>query len=232
MSTPPVLGFTPFQRVRLYDDFTASANAGNVGNLNWTSSTTGAGAPVAATQTGVDASHMGVLSLQTGTTATGRSTIALTGAAGTGQWNLTGGTYSWYHNVYIPTLSISTDRYIYRAGFGDTLTADFADGVYFEYDESTSANWRIKTANTSTRTAVDTGVAVVAATWIQLQMIITGSTSAQYFINGTSVGTNSTNMPTSSAMYPAIFIQKSAGTTSRAALIDYFFLNGTLNSTR
>ncbi len=175
----------------------------------------------------------GVLKLQTGTTTTGRAGIV--SSSGYGEFLFGAGVYTIESEIYITTLSDGTDTYGLRFGFGDDATADFTDGAYFEYLSTTSANWYMCTANNSTRTKTDTSTAVVAGAWLKLKIVVNAAgTSAEYFINGVSAGTVTTNIPTTtgretSAMYSII---KSAGTTNRIFLIDWVWLHIDLTTSR
>ena len=47
--------------------------------------------------------------------------------------------------VRIPTLPVVAQAFAFRIGFGDSITGDIADGVYFELTQA-GANWQCKTA--------------------------------------------------------------------------------------
>lgn len=86
---------------------------------------------------------------------------------------------------------------IIRVGFGDSDTsADFTNGVYFEFDPSLSPNWLRCTAVGGVRTKTSTGIAAVAFTWVRLKFIVNaGNTSIQFLVNDVSGGSNTTNIP-------------------------------------
>lgn len=227
MGFAPLLPFSPSQKVMLYDDWIGTT----IGNIGWNTSNTGTGSALTGLAA-TDAIHHGILILNTGTTTTGRGSVFLSNAVGTGTMRVTGGTIHMEWDVQVPTLSTSTDRFQFRCGFGDSITTDFSNGVYFEYDDSLSANWRIKTANAATRTTTDSGVVVAAGSWYKLAFDISVSgTSALFSINGTSVGTIATNLPTLDVT-PTAFLLKSVGTTNRSVYIDYFFMTAALGSAR
>lgn len=232
MPSAQLLQFNPRQRVRLYDDFIGNVTAnGSTGNLNWNYSNTGTGA-APTTLAAPDANHPGVLSLNTGTTTTGRGTLFGSGSSTIGSVKVNAGLVEFEGLIQIPVLSVVGDRFAFRFGFGDSNTGDFANGVYFEYDESASANWRLKTANASTRTTNDSGTVVAAGTWYRLYLAISASgTSVAYKIGDTSVGTITTNIPTLD-ISPIAHIIKSAGTTARSSYLDYTFLQYALATPR
>jgi len=101
--------------------------------------------------------------------------------------------------IRIPFFETNTTNFfiVVRVGFGDVLTADFVDGVYFEADPVQSTNWRIKTSSNSSATVTNTGTAIASNTWYRLRAVVnSGATSVEFFINGTSVGTIGSNIPT------------------------------------
>jgi hypothetical protein len=172
------------------------------------------------TQIASEPGRPGIIRSATGTAATGRA-AATSGANavrfGSGEWRYK----AW---VRVPVLSTSAERFSVRIGFIDLATGDSADGAYFEYDESVSANWRCKTANNSTRTTVDSGVPVAANVWIKLEVWVNAAgTEVDFFINGTLVATITTNIPTSAGRETGWgwLILKSVGTTARHFDVDY-----------
>lgn len=73
-----------------------------------------------------------------------------------------------------------------------------SNGVWFRYDPNVSADtvWRAVTKNT-TSTDTSTGVAPLFTTAMQnFKIVLSGTTSAKFYINGNLVATNTTNMPT------------------------------------
>lgn len=215
----------------MVDDFLAgTGSAAQTGNLNWQASNSGAGAPPSILIS--DPAHPGIVSLNTGTTATGRCSLFLSAALTTNTMKPYAGSFRMVWYVQVPVLSNGTDRFQFRMGFGDTNTADWANGIYFEYDDTISANWSLKTANASTRTLVNSGVAVGAGQWIKLEIFTNNAAvSFSYAINGTTVGTINTNMPTLDVS-PLISLNKTVGTVTRSCYIDYFVLDYKLASTR
>lgn len=232
MGGPQLLPTNPISRIYLVDDFIASTgSAAQTGTLNWQASNTGAGATPTILMP-PDNAHPGILNLSTGTTATGKSGIFLSPSITTNSMKPYAGQFAMTWYLQVPILSNGTDRFAFRFGFGDSITADFANGIYFEYDDSASANWRVKTAAASTRTVVDSGVAVASGTWTKFQIFTNNAAvSFSYSINGSTVGTISSNMPTLDVS-PIAFIIKALGTTARNVYIDYFVLDYKLAATR
>lgn len=169
-----------------------------------------------------DGTHSGTGDVATGTTTTGRATVyaSLQSVVAGG-----GGRIVWEAAINIPTLSTAGERYTLYVGMGDeTGAGDMTDGVYFRYsDNLSSGNWERATAAAATRTQQDTTIAA-ATGWTRLRIEVNAQgTSCQFFINDADAGSITTNIPVSPNRFgPLIFkIEKSAGTTSRRAIIDY-----------
>lgn len=192
-----------------------------VTNTSFTTSVSGSGtavSPVAGTM-----QNPGQLQLTTGATSTGRAAI-LTAPSALLFGN--GGGADFETSIYIPTLSYSSQRYQLRIGFIDTTTGDQIDGVYFEYNDSMSSYWRICTANNSTRTKITTSIVVNAGSWITLRITVdSAANQATFYLNGISMGSISTNIPTTTGRETGIGIAliKSAGSSARTVNTDYIY---------
>lgn len=142
--------------------------------------------------------------------------------------------------VRIPTISTSGEKFAVRVGLHDgTSTTVPRDGAWFECDESVnSGQWQIKTANNQTSpptncTTTNTAVAPVANTWQKLRIEVNAAgTSVEFFINGTSVGTITTDIPTGTGRgtTAAMLIVKSVGTTGRSVDADYALIYQKFNT--
>lgn len=208
----------PKSHVVLYDDF-VHGFVNSAWSLGWTTGTGGTGAQTTAAVH--DDVACGVVQLQTGTTATGWV------AMGLGNTIFIPSGSSLYCEAYvrIPTLRTATQEFKAYFGFGDSVgtNADMVDGAYFTHD-STSTNWVMNTANNNVRTATATSTAVVANQWYRLGIqIASGGGSAEFFIDGVSVGTIATNVPTTRNTGGIYKIVKTVGTTSRTMDCDYWY---------
>ena len=104
--------------------------------------------------------------------------------------------------------SPNDQQFIFQCGIGrDFVKDDQTYGVYFEYDGSISANWRYCTANNfppvGNHTKLSSAVAVTT-NWVSLSMLVTSNTSVEYFVNGSSIGTIATNLPSNVACNPYV----------------------------
>jgi hypothetical protein len=194
---------------------------------NLASGPTGAGAGVSATTS--EGHRPGIARHSTGTTTTGRSCLSFHSSAfqfGSTTWTCEGP-----HRVNI--LSVLAERFTYLFGFGDLNTGiNQADGCYFLYDEGGvttgspggSANWQCVTVSNSSRTFTTTSVPVAAATWYKLTIEVNAAgTSVVFKINGTTVATHSTTVPTGGGRETGFIntLLKSLGTTARTVDVDY-----------
>lgn len=169
-----------------------------------------------------DSTHPGVVQVDTGAaSAAGAAGFRSSGTAilfGGGQWSM-----EWM--VRIPTLSDGTHRFTCRVGFLDAGIAEPADGVYFRYvDNVNSGRWVLVARNNSTETTTNSSSAPVANTWYRLKIVVNAAgTLATYYVNGTSIGTTATNIPTASGRQTGLgmSIIKSVGTASRTFEADY-----------
>jgi hypothetical protein len=198
---------------------------GPAGQLGWSVSNSGAAASSQINNAAADADHLGIVEVDTGITAAGRSAIYL-GTDGI-VTPAAGGLIVAEATVQYPVLSDGVNTYISRLLLGDSLVAaDHTDGIYFEYNQAVSGNfWTCKTAAGGVRTTVVTATAIAAGTWYRLRaLIIPGAPSqALFYVDDVLVATITTNIPTGGQRYaPNLRITKTLGATSRSLLVDYF----------
>jgi hypothetical protein len=219
----------------LFNDFTmTNASATQVGSdgciFNQDASGAGADLNISANDPSNFSGRMaaGLLSLRTGTATNGR--------AGYGSYNTTSthrfdtGTTTFETLVYLPTLADATNDYVFRIGYcqGNALSNDM---MCFQYDRSTSANWFGLSRQNTAQSTADTGVAVVAEKWVLLRVVFTSSLATFSVNNGTGA-TLSTNIKANGVTQFGAHILKTAGTTSRTAIIDYVYYRHDFDSDR
>jgi hypothetical protein len=182
----------------------------------WQASFVGAGAVLSSPD--ASALRPGIIRFQTGTTNVGRAGIFSAGITMAG-FLFAGGVYTIEGDIYVPVLSTALEEYLHVFGFGDTLAAEPVDGVYFLYDRAgAGVNWRLKTSANSIRTDTDSGVAVAAASWIRLKIVVNAdATLVSYWINGVLVGTNVLTIPSGANRQTGMVngIRKTVGVTNR-----------------
>jgi len=159
---------------------------GPTGSPNgWTNSITGSGA-VINTNGGADtwcrgSDTLGYVGIHNGA-----------GTATTDAYNLRSSTSKFYLFdgacfVFRICTDSATTNQKFRFGLRDSTSAtlwnDWTNGVYFELDTSTSANWYVKVAQAGARTATDSGLAntATAATWVEFMIEFVDNTEVNFY---------------------------------------------------
>lgn len=110
-----------------------------------------------------------------------------------------------------------------RIGFSDGVAvADPTNGVFFEYAQDLSANWRIRSGKAGTYTTTTSSTAVTFSTWVKLKITWDGTTLT-FYVNGSSVGTITTNVPTA-VLAQAYFVTGNVAAGYTTCDVDYTFL--------
>lgn len=201
----------------------AASGAGS-GNFHWPEHVTAA------------ENAFGEIIQQTGTTTTGYS-----GLYYAQNDVLVGNGTAWVAAARLATassLSTSGEEYVCTFGFSDTLNAagEPVDGVYFVYRRAVDGDfWVCVTRSNSTETKTVTSVAPTYSTMKIFRIEInSGGTSVDFKIDGSTVATHTTNIPTGAGRQTGIGwkIEKSAGTTTRYFYGDYVLIEATRTSAR
>ena len=217
------------EKIALFDDFIATGvTSGTIGELPWTLITAAGHTPSYATST---INERGVFVLGTGTG------VAAGGGIHLGQTsNVLGGgvqVCSWR----IRPLTLSTTAQEYQLFFGllgtVNVTTEPTSGLYFAYQRATTGvNWQFKSAQT-TRTTVDTGVAVTANTWYNFTLVVNAAgTQVDAYINGTFIGTSITTTLPTIPMSPASLAFKTVGATNITYQADFCYYQVSLTTVR
>lgn len=168
----------------------------------------------------LDNSHPGCGEYQTGTTTSGKVS-SFYGAQSSLFYG--GGTQTIEMLINIPVLSNGTDTWDMYIGIHDNNIfngGSIQNGVFFQYIQSSSVNWKIGTANGGASTLTTTSTAV-ATGWTKLKIVSTVAPLHTFYVNGVSVGTISTNTPTN-IVGIGTRLNKTAGTTNVLVWWDYF----------
>lgn len=228
--------FSPRTALYFYDEFmngNSSATNSKTGDMGWLSTVSGTGASVVSSVTAAN-NRPGIIQFGSGSTTSGVANIS-GGVSGTGNGTilLGGGAITVEMAVQVPTLGTAGQQFEYTIGLGDTVNTEPANGVYFRYANGATGDfWAIKTAAGGSRTSTTTATAVVAGQWYRLGFVINAAaTSIAYTVDGASVGTITTNIPTLTVA-PHAEIVKSAGTTQRTTLLDYFIMTQRFTTSR
>ena len=160
----------------------------------------------------------GLLTQRTGALATG-SVLTHAGQIQTrigGNYLLGFGT-----RIYLPVLSNATTRFTIRSGLGGSVaTIGDQTGIYFRYNDSVAGGvFQGVSRNGVTESVVNSVIVPVVNSIYNLYFLVNKlGTSVEFFINNTSIGIVSTNLPlTTTSLGIFCSIQKSLG----AGLIDF-----------
>jgi len=176
------------------------------------------------------ANHPGIWTIATGTNTAGAANVHLMEQS----LVMDGGSITLEWVVMIPVLSNGTDTFTVRVGALDNFNpAEGTNAIEFRYTDGTnSGKWQLVARNANTETATNSS-STVGTGWTRLTIVVVPLTPiATFFVNGVSVGTVTTNIPTTNPMGLQAQIQKTAGTTSRTILVDYGYILNTLTSAR
>ncbi|RTL25804.1 MAG: hypothetical protein EKK55_08745 [Rhodocyclaceae bacterium] len=195
-------------------------------NGGWTAGSSGTGTtPVAATA-GVDSTEkaQGVVQLTTGSTSTGRSSIY----QGLNSLLLGQGTALEFETrLYVGNLSTASEEYVLHFGFLDNAnaSAEPTDSAAFVYRRATDGDfWVLQTRSASSETKTVTSDEPSASAYAIFKIVVAADGgSVEFFIDGVSKGTHTTNIPTGAGRQTGIGmrIYKTAGTTARVVNIDW-----------
>lgn len=225
-----VQSYDPLYTFPSYGTITTSAgvcdfiNTGSGSLFPFTSSVSGTGATASNWVPNAVSNRIGIASIDTGTTTGGYAYVYGMNVAvvpGTGILRFRA-------DLNIPTASDGTDTFTVRSGFCDGLNSGVngQDGAFFRYTHSVNGGrWECVNRANSVENAVDSGVSAIAGAGVYqtLEIQINASaTSALYYINGSLVATNSTNVPSGVGRDVGLGtgITKSAGTTNRSIYLD------------
>jgi hypothetical protein len=215
-----------FERECFWVEDFLRADGTSLGDHNWASSTSGAGTNAVILPALVDGSHQGVISQQTGSTATGLSAVRLTGNVLSNVGAAGGRVFKeWQVNLEGP-LSDGVNDYSVMYGYSDltgVATGFGANAALLTHDPAVSlVNWVAKSIVGGVPTNTNTGIAITTAAWNKLGIIIT-STGASYFVNGVLAASHAAAaLPGATVPWtPVVKIQKTLGTAQRRTRTDY-----------
>lgn len=205
---------SPQNYVTMYDDFLGQTTAGAYA---WGASTASGGSSAVQNGITLTSQTIGLINLFTGGSTTGGSALQLPNI-----FVLGGGVISLTWRSIIPTLSNGTDRFTIYQGLSVGGNSTPTDGIWFQYsDNVNSGQWQIICRGSSTSTTTNTSTAADTSFHKFRIDINAAGSSVTFYIDGTSVGTIATHIPTA-AIGPWANILKSAGTNSLNLILDYF----------
>lgn len=142
--------------------------------------------------------------------------------------------------VRFPTLATALEDYCFAVGFNDCGAYDAnslaTDGVYFTYNRAVNgANWNLHTVSNGSATNTTNLVSAIAAdTWYRLGILIKAGTSAAFSVNGSVIGTHTTNIPTGAGRgtHFQARLDKTVGSVNSDIHLDYFYSWGFFSGVR
>jgi hypothetical protein len=230
--------FNTKQGFYFFEDFLGNAANSVTNTINIATGASGTGATCIPNVASYPnrTNQQGVMQMGTGTTTTGASSIRLGDNNSTTHY-LGNGVYTMQFFVNIETLSTLSERFYCM--FGGVTTGNLANtnGIFFIYDEgigtygAASPNFKCVTRSGLIGTTTITSTPVVASQWYVLKIVVNANaTSVEFFIDGVSVATHTTNIPT--LITPRVAMQKTIGLTNRNAFCDYFLVKQTYTTAR
>jgi hypothetical protein len=116
-----------------------------------------------------------------------------------------------------------------RCGWGDSTTGESANGIYFRVQNGQAIDFVTKAANVETVTA--TGVSFSPNTFRSLEILINAAgTQITAKIDGSTVATHTTNIPTSRIIFFAHINRTAATGTAVIANMDFIYSRITPNT--
>jgi hypothetical protein len=211
--------------VIIFDEFinggsfnTTDQSTEEIGNLDWSEVVTGTNAELTSYGT-YDGEHYGALRLfTTNTSSTAGIWLQRNGVRCDADFEMVARVYL-QDGYGFSTRGIASD---FIVGFVSSLSTAPAAGVYFA-GEQFVANYQFNTRSSSTETGTDTGLVqqTEGAGWHDIRITYDHSTTtAKCYYDGTLVGTNTTNLPSSTTVYPVIWKNSGSGGDD-FRLVDY-----------
>lgn len=162
----------------------------------------------------------GVVSINTGTTSTGRGGFDSTSGVTTHRFD-TGVTFM-ESLIYIQDLATAAEDYVFRWGHvrGTGLTND---QMCFEYNRANNPNWVGLCSLNGVSTRFDIGVPVESGKWIRLRATWSAAAASFQVNDQTAAGGSTANIRPDGGGYLGAHIIKTAGTTTRGVALDYVY---------
>ena len=224
LTSPP----PPNQTVILVDDFVSNNNNNSIGSLSWnTPGISGNSAEI---------NHPGIMSIPNFPGSPAYCILAPPSGSPQGSFVLGGGLFSLNFVNRLDSLSTVTDTFVIALGLQDVISAlattiPPVNGVYFKYTHTiNSGNWQIITTSASISTIVNTSVPADTSFHNFGIIINSAATNVSFTIDGVSVGTITTNIPTA-IISPAISYFSSLGAPLGFS-IDLFYATLNLTTSR
>lgn len=203
---------TTARYAQVYDDF--------LGGFNMTTVTANGGSGGYIT-TNLGGNNAGYYQVRSGVNTNGFASALFTGT-NQNSYRLSTGLIYWETCLRGDQIGSAGDQLNLFFGLHDCTSGGLDNGIYFSYVYATdTTHWIINTENGGTATSTVTSVVADPANFTKLAFLYnsTGPTCT-FYINGSSVGTITTNFPTN-GIGSNWAIQKVSGTTNVGWFVDY-----------
>lgn len=143
-------------------------------------------------------------------------------------WKLTAGDYIYFNTRILIDEATQSDALIGLViGGNTTLLGGMTDGIYFRtVDGSAALTFVTEKDSTETSTAAAT---LSAATTYYLTFVCDGTGTVHGYVNGTLVGSHTTNIPNDEALTVGIAYLNGAAQASKGFEVDYVKVFGIMN---
>lgn len=188
---------SPNDVIMLFDDFTGSSVS--LGSYGFTATTSGTGASVTTStlfQNVIDKA-IGIVDVQTGTSASSRSSFTSSTSAFVCGYSI----LEYNCRATVSSIGDASNQYEYTFGFIDNTStpSHHTDGIYFRFlANGVNTFWECVTSQASIRTITTTSATVNANDFELFKISVNqDGTIANFYINGILVASHNTNIPIS-----------------------------------
>ena len=224
----------------LFEDFLQTApaigtTAGKIGVNNLYRSASSS--PASVESVASTALYAGLVKLTDPSTSAATGWMMIRGQAGSEAWLCGSGaiTVEWKINSPVTLSAVAGETYFLYIGLANSASNATAptDGVYFTYTDAVSSGaWVGTTTKASVSTSV-VGSAMVVSTDYKLKAVINATgTSVEFFINGTSIGTSTSNIPTAALTYCCASNVTYAASSDCSFKVDWLRIQKTFSTNR
>lgn len=234
-----IMPISPQTKAVLFEDFLQVAPAigaatGLIGNNRLTRVSSGTNCTVESSP--ATAPNAGRVVFTDCVDAGGSGFCMIRGTAGTEQWVLGSGEITVEWKFTSPSLLSGVNDvytlYIGLANGRNDLNGQ-SDGVYFSYTNTVSSGaWIGMTTASSVTTSVVGSVMTISTSYNLKAVINAAATSVNFFVNGTSIGTSTTNIPTAALTYICGMNDTVSSAVSISFFADWVRIQQTFTNTR
>lgn len=211
----------------MYDDFLAPTSA-EISDLNATTSGGGSGAVASSSFTTGTEKCVGVIDMATGTTSSGRTTLATSLLA----FATTTAALDFRTRLLTDSLGLVGSAFEVTFGFIDSNagTDQHTNGIYFRFvGNGTNTAWTTVTSAAGVRTTNTTAVSVSTTTMQEFRIALNeAGTSVTFYIDNVSVAVHTLNIPANASKFGLGFKIRNQGSgVNHHLFLDWYSLKMT-----